>query len=445
MDIAVIILAAGQGTRMKSRLPKVLHPLCGRPMLHTVLETASLLSPKHIVAVIGPDMENVAASVREACPDAVCVVQLRQLGTADAVQAALPQLAGFSGPIVILYGDTPLIRPETVQAMLEMIQVKDCAVTVLGFTPHDPAEYGRLVAEEGGELSAIVEFREASAEERRISLCNSGVMAIKGGLLPELLKGVDNHNAKGEYYLTDIIAIAKRNNQSCRFVEAEEEEVLGINSRQQLAAATHVAQKRLRLQAMENGATLIDPETVTFCFDTKLGRDVTIHPYVVFGTKVQVEEGVEIKSFSHIEGAVIGAGSLIGPFARLRTGSVIGKAAKVGNFVEIKNSHLGEGSKVNHLSYIGDADIGSKSNIGAGTITCNYDGFHKYRTTIGKDTLIGSNSSLIAPLTIGDGVIVGAGSVITANITDNALSISRAEQVNLEGKGEEIRKRKGKR
>lgn len=440
MDIAVIILAAGQGTRMKSRLPKVLHPLCGRPMVHTVLDLARSLSPTRIITVIGPDMEALQCSVTAFCPEAQCVIQTTQCGTADAVGAALPLLEGFSGKVVILYGDTPLIAENTVKKML--VGMEESAVTVLGFCAKNPAEYGRLITHNDNELLSIIEFREASEEQKKITLCNSGVMTVKGTLLAELLAGVGNNNAKGEYYLTDIIALARDKGYGCRFIEADEEEVLGINSRQQLAEAEAVAQKRLRLRAMENGVTLIQPESVTFCADTVTGRDVVIHPHVVFGKNVVIEDNVEIKSFSHIEGATISSGAVIGPFARLRPSTTIGRDVKVGNFVEIKNASLQEGAKANHLSYIGDTDIGSNSNIGAGTITCNYDGFHKHKTVIGKNTLIGSNTSIIAPVVIGDGVIVGAGSVVLENVPDNALTLARSQQVILEGKGAEIRKRK---
>lgn len=444
MHTAVIILAAGQGTRMKSTLPKVLHPLCGRPMLHAVMETALMLSPERIITVVGPDMEIVERSATFYHPNAECVVQTKQLGTADAVKAALPSLEGFTGNVIVLYGDTPLIRAASVETMLKTLESPHNAVTVLGFRPKDPAEYGRMIVNDAGELHAIVEFKEATAEQRSINLCNSGVMAIKGSLLAGLLNSVDNNNAKKEYYLTDIIALARQGGHGCRFIEADEEDVQGINSRVQLAEAEAVAQKRLRLQAMENGVTLISPETVTFCFDTILGRDVIIHPYVVFGKNVQVHDGVEIKPFSHIEGAVVHNDASIGPFSRLRVGTVVGAHARIGNFVEIKNSKLENDVKINHLSYIGDADIGMHTNIGAGTITCNYDGFNKHHTSIGKNTLIGSNTALVAPVTIGSGVIIGAGSVILDDVASDALSIARSHQVILEGKGAEIRCRKKK-
>ncbi len=442
MDIAVVILAAGQGTRMKSHLPKVLHPLCGRPMLHAVLELAVGLAPERIITVVGPGMEQVRESVAAVCPEALCVEQRVQCGTADAVRAALPHLQGFSGQVVVLYGDTPLIRSETVKKMMVYSHVPAHAVTVLGFYAANPMGYGRLVTGSEGELFAIVECKEATEVQRSITLCNSGVMVINGMVLENLLAMVSNHNSKGEYYLTDIVGIARKNAYQCYVVTAEEAEVLGINSRQQLAEAENIAQQRLRMQAMEQGVTLIAPDTVTFSFDTILAQDVTIHPHVVFGKNVRVEEGAEIRAFCHIEGAVVGKYSSVGPFARLRSGTAMEERSRVGNFVEIKNAQIGKGAKVNHLSYIGDATVGEKSNIGAGTITCNYDGYAKHHTTIGRNSFIGSNTAIVAPVVIGNGVIVGAGSVILEDIADNALSVARAKQVNIEGKGEAIRKRK---
>jgi bifunctional UDP-N-acetylglucosamine pyrophosphorylase/glucosamine-1-phosphate N-acetyltransferase len=443
MSTAVVILAAGMGTRMKSSLPKVMHPIAGRPMILAVMEAAQSLSPSKIIAVVGPDMQPLEQTIRSANPAAQCVVQHDRLGTGDAVKQALPLLEGFSGDVVILYGDTPLIRPATLQRMLAKLHDATApCLTVLGFNAADPAEYGRLVVHNNA-LQEIVEYREASEAQRAITLCNSGVLAVKGALLATLLQSVTNQNSKQEYYLTDIIGIARQQGHCCAFVEGSEQEVLGVNSRQQLAEAEAIMQQQMRRQAMDNGATLIQPETVTLCYDTQIGRDVVIQPYVVFGKHVTIADNVEIRSFSHIEGAVIENGAVVGPFARLRPQSVIHKNAHVGNFVEIKNSHLHEGAKANHLSYIGDSSVGTHSNIGAGTITCNYDGFKKSSTTIGSNVFIGSNTSLVAPVTIGNGAIVGAGSVITEDVAENALAVARPKQVTVAGKGQEIRKRKG--
>lgn len=443
MSIAVIILAAGKGTRMKSALPKVMHPIAGRPMILAVLEAAKALSPSHIVAVIGPDMEPLEKNILASNPDVQCVVQKNRLGTGDAVKTALPLLEGFIGDVVILYGDTPLIRLATLQKMLARLKDTDSpCMTVLGFNAADPAEYGRLIVNSDRLLEEIVEYREATDAQRRVTLCNSGVLAVNGALLRLLLESVTNQNSKQEYYLTDIIGIARKNNHICAFVEGHEQEVLGVNSRAQLAEAEAIVQQQLRLAAMENGATLIQPESVTFNYDTKIGCDVVIHPHVVFGGAVSIDDNVEIKSFSHIEGAVIESGAVVGPFARIRPKSVIHKHAHIGNFVEIKNTTVHEGAKANHLSYIGDAVIGSKSNIGAGTITCNYDGFKKSCTTIGENVFIGSNSALVAPVTIHDGAIVGAGSVITEDVPADALAIARVPQLTLAAKGKEIRKKK---
>jgi bifunctional UDP-N-acetylglucosamine pyrophosphorylase / glucosamine-1-phosphate N-acetyltransferase len=442
-DIAVIILAAGMGTRMKSALPKVMHPIAGRPMINAVIATAESLSPTKIIAVVGPDMKPLEQVIRMANSQVECVVQHERLGTGHAVKQAIPALKDFKGDIVILYGDTPLIRPVTLQKMLARLKEADSpCVTVLGFNAANPAEYGRLITSRDNILEEIVEYREATDAQRAITLCNSGVIAAKAPLLRELLALVTNQNSKKEYYLTDIIGLARAKGNLCAYVEGSEQEVLGVNSRAQLAEAEAIVQEQMRLAAMDSGATLIQPETVTFHYDTQIGQDVTIHPYVVFGKDVRIEDNVQIKSFSHIEGAIIEPGAIVGPFARVRPHSVIHKNAHVGNFVEIKNTHLNEGAKANHLSYIGDSDIGSHSNIGAGTITCNYDGYKKSRTVLGENVFIGSNSALVAPLTIGNGAIIGAGSVITDNVPEGALAVARGKQVTLVGKGQEMRKRK---
>lgn len=433
--IAVVILAAGQGTRMKSARPKVMHPLAGRPMIRHLLEAVAALSPEKVAVVVGPGMDD----VRDAVAPYPAVVQQDRLGTGHAVRQAMPLIGAFEGTVLVLFGDTPLITPETLKAMVEhRVRAPESAVTVLGFEPRDGGEYGRLAMGPDG-LEAIVEHRDATDEQRRLRLCNSGAMAISGRHLPALLDTLDCDNAKGEYYLTGIVASARAMGLRCGVVEGWADELLGINSRAELAAAESVVQAGLRARALENGATLIDPGSVYFCWDTRLGRDVTVAPHVVFGPGAVIGDGVDIRSFCHIEGAVVAEGAVIGPFARLRPGADIGEDAHVGNFVEIKKATVEAGAKVNHLTYIGDARIGAKANIGAGTITCNYDGFRKSFTDIGAGAFIGSNSALVAPVTIGAGAIVGAGSVITANVEANALAVARSEQKQHAGMAERFR------
>jgi bifunctional UDP-N-acetylglucosamine pyrophosphorylase / glucosamine-1-phosphate N-acetyltransferase len=434
-----IILAAGKGTRMKSRLPKVLHPIAGRPMIGHVLAGLAPLGCARVVVVIGPGMEAVAEAV---APNPTAV-QAAQLGTGHAVLAAKDAIGKAEGDVLILYGDTPLVATSTFEAMLARRRAADRpAAVVLGMRPEDPAEYGRLVVDGEGRLEAIVEHRDATAAQRRIGLCNSGVMAVDGALIWDLLAEVGNANAKGEYYLTDIVALARRRGRISAAVEAPAEELIGINSRAELAAAEALLQARLRARAMEEGATLIDPSSVWFSFDTRLGRDVVIAPHVVFGPGVEVADGAIIRSFSHLEGARIEAGAEIGPFARLRPGSIIGPKAKVGNFVETKNATLAAGAKANHLSYLGDARVGEGTNIGAGTITCNYDGFDKSRTVIGAGAFIGSNSALVAPVTVGDGAIVAAGSVVTRDVAADSLAVGRERQVEKPGWARLFREKK---
>ena len=438
--LAAVILAAGKSTRMKSDLPKVLHPLAGRPMVRHLLATVERLAPARAVVVVGPDADGLA----EAVAPYPTVVQREQLGTGHAVLAARRALDGFAGDVLVLYGDTPLITLETLERLLvARRKAPQAAVAVLGFRPADPGEYGRLVAGPAESLEAIVEFRDASPELRAISLCNSGVMAIEGGRLLSLLERLDNKNAKREYYLTDIVALARKDGAPCVYVEAPAEELLGVNSRAELAAAEAVVQRALRARAMAGGATLADPDTVWLNHDTRLGRDVTIGPNVVFGPGVEVADRVEIRAFCHIEGARIAEGAVIGPFARLRPGAEIGKDAHIGNFVEVKNARIEEGAKANHLAYLGDARVGAGANIGAGTITCNYDGFMKYHTDIGAGAFIGSNAALVAPVKIGDGAIVGAGSVITRDVAKDALALERARQGELAGWAAAFRAKKG--
>lgn len=429
-NIAAVVLGAGMGTRMKSALPKVLHPLAGRPMILHLLETVDRLGADRAVVVVGPDME----AVSQAVAPRPTVIQAPQRGTGHAVLQAREALSGFFGDVLVLYGDTPLITANTLQAMLAARQSDaDPAVVVLGFRPDDPGEYGRLVRDENGALEAIVEYREADAATRAIDLCNSGVMAIDGGALFGLLDRVTDDNAKGEFYLTDIVALARGDGRACAVVEADPDELLGVNNRADLAAAEAVLQARLRAGAMAAGATFQDPETVWLSHDTRLGRDVTIQPGVYFGPGVTVGDGVLIRAFSHLEQAVIGAGVQIGPFARLRPGADIGDGARIGNFVEVKAAAVEPGAKVNHLTYIGDARVGAGANVGAGTITCNYDGIMKSRTDIGAGVFIGSNTALVAPVTIGDGAMIGAGSVISDDVPADALAVTRAPQKTLAG------------
>lgn len=430
-DCAVLILAAGKGTRMRSNLPKVLHPLAGRPMLGHVLHNVTALNPARVCVVIAPEMDEVRLAAKDACPACEFAVQGgKKHGTAAAVMAAGEVLNGFKGDVLILFGDTPLITTVTLERMLDSLHVNpEPVLSVLGMHPKDPAEYGRLVLNSRHELEEIVEFKDASPVQKEITLCNSGVMAVKGKALQAMLGKIDNHNVKGEYYLTDLVKIARAEGRHCAVAVAEEAEVLGVNSRDQLAGAEAVMQQRLRKRAMEQGATLIAPETVFFSHDTQLAPDVVVHPYVWFGLGVSVGEGVEIRSFSHLDGATVGANAVIGPYARLRPGADVGESAHVGNFVEIKKSTLEPGVKVNHLSYIGDAHIGARTNIGAGTITCNYDGYDKHHTRIGEGVFIGSNTALVAPVAVGAGAIVGAGSVITEDVEQDALAITRPPQV----------------
>ena len=433
-ETAVVVLAAGKGTRMKSARSKVLHQVAGRSLLGHVLDTATAIGPERIVVVVGPDMGDVEAA---AAPHAV-EQQPEQLGTADAVKAARAPLSDFNmGTVFVLYGDTPFIGVETLEEMLAERE-RGAGIVVLGFRPDDPAAYGRLITDDAGRLQRIVEFKDASEAERAVTLCNSGVLAIDAAVLFRLIDAVGNDNAKGEYYLTDIVGLARADNIDCSVVEADADELQGVNSRADLAEAESFWQARRRRQVMDDGVTLSDPSTVYFSHDTKFEPDVLVGPNVVFGPGVTVGQGTEIKAFCHLEGVKIGAGAAIGPFARLRPGAVLEPGVKIGNFVEVKNAVLGEGAKASHLSYIGDAEVGPEANIGAGTITCNYDGYFKHRTTIGAAAFIGSNTALVAPVSVGEGAIVGAGSVITVDVSKDALALGRGRQANKEGRGGEI-------
>jgi bifunctional UDP-N-acetylglucosamine pyrophosphorylase/glucosamine-1-phosphate N-acetyltransferase len=424
---AIVVLAAGKGTRMKSDLHKVLHPIAGRAMLDHLLASAGQLAPAAQVVVAGHGREQLAKAL---AGRADIVVQEPQLGTAHAVQQAQGALAGFEGDVLVLYGDVPFVRPETMRAMLDRLNADDApAVVVLGFEPEDALAYGRVVARDGV-IAKMVEFKDASADERAVRLCNSGLLAAKAGDLFALLARVGNDNAQGEYYLPDIVNIAIADGRLCAaVVTADADEVAGINSRGELAQAEGRWQARRRVQAMADGATLVAPDTVWFAWDTQIGRDVVIEPNVVFGPGVVVADHVTIHAFSHLEGAKVASQADIGPFARLRPGADIREKARIGNFVEIKKAVIGVGAKANHLSYVGDAEVGAGANLGAGTITCNYDGYFKYKTVIGERAFIGSNSALIAPVRIGADAIVAAGSAVSRDVAAGELRLVRAEQL----------------
>lgn len=430
-----IVLAAGEGTRMRSAIPKVMHPVAGVPMLGHVLDsisdtTAGTTGDRAVAVVVGPGMDAVSAFLSKRAPEASVHLQSERLGTAHAVLAARDAMTADRGTLV-LFGDTPLVTPETLERMRAAL-VAGADIVVLGFEAADPTGYGRLITE-GDTVTAIREEREASDEEKSITFCNAGVMAFSKGLLPDLLDAIGNDNAKGEYYLTDAIAIARSRGLTTAAVTCAEAEVQGVNTRAQLAAAEAAMQARLRAAALDGGATMVAPETVFLSRDTRIGQDVLIEPNVVFGPGSSVGDGATVRAFSHIEGASIAAGATVGPYARLRPGSVIGAGARVGNFVEVKAATVEDGAKVNHLTYIGDARVGAGANIGAGTITCNYDGFSKHHTDIGAGAFIGSNTALVAPVTIGDGAYVATGSVITKDVGPDALAFGRARQIEKEG------------
>ncbi|UWQ17656.1 bifunctional UDP-N-acetylglucosamine diphosphorylase/glucosamine-1-phosphate N-acetyltransferase GlmU [Jannaschia sp. M317] len=431
MPTALIVLAAGQGSRMQSDLPKVLHQVAHAPLLVHALIAGQSLSPDRTVIVAGHGGDAVEAAARDHDPEATVVRQTEQLGTGHAVQQAQAALDGFAGDAIVLYGDTPFIRAETLQAMLDA-RAAGADVVVLGFEAADPGRYGRLVAD-GDRLERIVEAKDATPDELSIRLCNSGVLAADAATLFALLDQVGNDNASGEYYLTDVIGLARAARLSARVVTCPEAETMGVNTRMDLAAAEATFQTRKRTEAMENGATLTAPETVFFAHDTYLGRDVIVEPNVVFGPGVTVESGATLRAFSHLEGCHVSEGCVIGPYARLRPGAELDRGAKIGNFVEVKNAQVHEGAKINHLTYVGDAEVGARANIGAGTVTCNYDGYFKHRTEIGEDAFIGSSTMLVAPVRVGAGAMTGSGSVITMDVADGALALGRAQQVTREG------------
>ena len=432
-----IVLAAGEGTRMRSDIPKVLHKVAGRSLVGHALAGALDAGSDALAVVVGPGREDVADEVAAFAPGAPVFVQTERRGTAHAVLAAREALARGFDDVLIVYGDTPLVRPETLKRLRAPL-AHGAGVVVLGFEAGDPTGYGRLISK-GTNLVAIREEKDASAEERAITLSNGGLMAISGAHALALLEGVGNGNAKGEFYLTDVVEGAVRAGLVVAVETAPEAEVQGVNDRAQLATVEAELQRRLRAAALAGGATLIAPETVFFAHDTRLGRDVVVEPNVVFGPGVVDADGAVIHSFSHLEGAEVGAGVSVGPFARLRPGARLAAKSRVGNFVEVKNAAIGEGAKLNHLTYVGDAEVGPRANLGAGTITCNYDGVSKFRTVIGADAFVGSNSTLVAPVTVGEGAYVGAGSVIVEEVPADALAIGRGRQVTKEGRAAKLR------
>jgi bifunctional UDP-N-acetylglucosamine pyrophosphorylase/glucosamine-1-phosphate N-acetyltransferase len=437
---SVIVLAAGMGTRMRSDTHKVLHPIAGKPMLMHLLDTVDSLGAKERVVVVGKGRDQVEVALTGR--GVKITHQAEQKGTAHAVQQAESVLSGFDGNILILYGDTPFVAADTLTEMLQRLDGPDQpAVVVLASCPADPKSYGRVILGEGDTIAKMVEYKDASDAERAVQLCNSGMMAVRSKDLWHWLAKVGNDNAAGEYYLPDVVMIAASEGRASVAVETDSWQTAGVNSRAELAHLELDWQRRRREEALEQGATLVDPESVWFSHDTKLGRDCTIEPHVVFGPGVVIDEGATIRAFCHIEGASIATGCEVGPFARLRPGAVLETGAKIGNFVEVKKARLGQGAKANHLSYIGDADVGAKANIGAGTITCNYDGFGKYQTEIGEGAFIGSNTALVAPVSVGSGAIVGAGSVITKDVAADELAVARGEQKGLAGWAARFRKR----
>ncbi len=438
-SLLVVVLAAGKGTRMKSRLSKLLHCVAGRSLLGHVLALTQRLDAARLAVVIGPDMANVRAEALAIAPTAQVFVQDHQRGTADAVLAARDVIATHDGDVLVLYADTPLIEPETLQAMRGRLSAGDFAV-VLGFQAPEPGSYGRLLTDGNDGLLAIREAADASPAEQAVTLCNSGVMAFRSDGLLDVLDAIGTDNAKSEYYLTDSIGLARGNGHSASVIECPQSEVLGINSRAELAEAEAIFQARARARALADGVTMIAPETVYFSHDTELAQDVVIEPHVVFGPGVRVAEGARINAYCHMQQAKIGPGAIVGPFSRLRPGADIGPDARVGNFVEVKNAKLETGAKANHLSYIGDARVGERANIGAGTIFCNYDGFFKHHTDVGNGVFIGSNSSLVAPVKLGDGAYIGTGTVVTKDVSADALALARVPQEERPGWGDKFRK-----
>ena len=432
-DCLAIVLAAGEGTRMRSRRPKVLHAIGGRSLIGHVVAAVQEAGIGAIAAVVGPGRSDVAAELGSSAHASVEVYeQTERLGTAHAVLAAAAAIARGFREVLVVFADTPLVLPQTLQRLRTVVSGGDAAVVALGFTPADPTGYGRFITRDGN-LLAIREDKDATAEERKIRLCNAGLMALRGDVALNILKRIGNSNSKGEFYLTDAVEVAVELGLKSAALEAEEDEVRGINTRAQLAEAESVLQRRLRAKAMESGVTMVAPDTVFLSADTTFGVDVRVEPHVVFGPGVFVDDDAVIHSFSHLEGARVGKGASVGPFARLRPGTRLGDKVKVGNFVETKAVEVGAGAKLNHLSYVGDARVGAGANIGAGSITCNYDGAEKHHTEIGANAFIGTNSSLVAPVAIGEGAYIGSGSVITEDVPADALALGRGRQVVKQG------------
>jgi bifunctional UDP-N-acetylglucosamine pyrophosphorylase/glucosamine-1-phosphate N-acetyltransferase len=433
MSLSIIILAAGQSLRMRSPLPKVLHKVASRAIIDYILETVKAIAAKDTVMVVGHHMDILEDHVRNKNSAIKFALQQKKLGTADAVKSGLSELKDLDRDILILYGDVPFITPETISKMRsKLAEDKKNALVVLGFEAQDPAQYGRLSIDQSGQLKKIIEFLDCNEEEKQITLCNSGVMMVRGQHLEQLISKVKPNNAKGEFYFTDIIGIALEQGLVCEYLITKEEEVAAVNNRKDLAKAEGIIQKSLRNKFLEEGVTMIDATSVYFSADTSIEEDVTIFPNVFIGPGVVIKSGVQIKSFSHLEGATIEKNAIIGPFARIRPGTTLGENVKVGNFVEIKNSLIASGSKISHLSYIGDTEMGSNVNIGAGTITCNYDGFNKHKTTIADNVFVGSNVSLVAPVSIGKGAMIAANSAITEDVGSGVLAIARTSQTNIE-------------
>ena len=430
MPTALIVLAAGQGTRMNSDLPKVLHSVAGAPLLIHALKSGAGVMPERTVVVAGHGADEVRKAAQAWDETVEIVIQEKQLGTGHAVMQARQALDGFDGDAIVLYGDTPFIKPETLQKMTEARSGSD--IVVLGFEPDEPGRYGRLVTD-GESLERIVEYKDATPVELRIRLCNSGVVAANARTLFEVLDKTGNDNAAGEYYLTDVVFHARQAGLSASVVRCDEAETIGVDSRADIARAERFFQTRARAEALETGVTLQDPETVIFAHDTVVGRDATVEPYVVFGAGVTVESGATIRAFSHIEGAHVSRGAVVGPFARLRPGAELAEDVRIGNFVEVKNAQFAEGAKANHLTYVGDATVGAGANLGAGTVTCNYDGVHKHHTEIGAQAFIGSSTMLVAPVKIGADAMTASGSVITKDVPEGDLAVGRARQVNKSG------------
>jgi bifunctional UDP-N-acetylglucosamine pyrophosphorylase/glucosamine-1-phosphate N-acetyltransferase len=443
-DLSIIILAAGKGTRMKSSLPKAMQKVAGIEMVNLVIKAASKLNPKNITLVISEDLVSSKEDIKKNHPSLAInfAVQNERLGTANAVVTGLNSIAKIAKNTLILYADAPLITAATLEKMLDQILTQD--LCILAFDCFEDNNYGHLITDKNNQLKSIVEYKDANLEQRKIALCNSGIIAIKSNHLKNLLPKISNNNAAKEYYLTDIIFLAGKNNLKCGFIKTNQEEVLGVNSMLELSKIEAIKQDQLRKKFMDLGVKLIDPKSVYFCDDSEIANDVIIHPQVIFGPQVRISSFVEIKSFCHIEGVEIAKNAVIGPFARIRPGSKIGENAKIGNFVEIKKSKVGKGSKIGHLSYIGDTELGKNSNIGASTITCNYDGYNKFVTKIGDDVFIGSHATLIAPVEIADNSVIGAGSVITKDVDKNSLAVSRTKQTNIADGGKSYHLRKSR-